>query len=297
MMYYLFLWGGRIVPRLPPWLLRMLPRLLGSLAWLVATGPRQQATSNVRHVLDAKAQRTATGRRKLQRVVRGMFRNNVSNYLDAFLIPCMKNRQKDLYQRHLLHEEHLKEALSLGKGAIVFSAHFGPFTYLAWWLVALGYQVTIPVENLKNERLMRLTLDLRNQSGVNYLPLGGSAPMRAIFQALRQNQVVLITADRAVEGESVVCDFFGAPARLPIGLVNLSIRTGAPLVGAIGWYSSKARVHADFIRLTLALPEEDRQRPEVIQAAIIAELEQVIRARPEQWIVLSKVWVDQFEGG
>ncbi|MGH2508765.1 MAG: hypothetical protein ACRDHZ_15370, partial [Ktedonobacteraceae bacterium] len=91
----------------------------------------------------------------------------------------------------------------------------------------------------------------------------------------------------------VIRDFFGAPARLPSGLVDLSIRTGAPLVGAVGWYSSSTRVHADFIRLTLALPEEERQKPEVLQAEIIAELEQVIRARPEQWIVLSKVWEDQ----
>ncbi|MGH2510648.1 MAG: lysophospholipid acyltransferase family protein, partial [Ktedonobacteraceae bacterium] len=203
-MYYLFLWGERIVPRLPSWLVRLLPSLLGSLACLVAPGRRRQAAQNACHILGAEVQRTATGRRKLRRVVRGMFRNNVSNYVDAFLIPAVKYQHKDLYRRYIVHEEYLKEALALGKGAIVFSAHFGPFTYLAWWLVSLGYQVTIPVENLKDERLMRLTLDLRNRSGVNYVPLGGSAPMRTIFQALRQNQVVLLTADRAVKGESVI---------------------------------------------------------------------------------------------
>jgi phosphatidylinositol dimannoside acyltransferase len=294
-MYYFFLWGGRIVPHLPSWLQRLLPDLLGPLAWLVAAGPRKQAMRNASHVLGAEMQDTAAGRRRLRRVVRGMFRNIVSNYLDIFLVPSIQWPSNNLHQPPLLHEEHLQEALALGKGVIAFSAHFGPFTYLASWLVSQGYQVTIPVENLQDERIMRLMCDLRNRSGVSYLPLGGSAPMRAIFQALRKNQIVLITADRAVQGESVICNFFGAPARLPIGLVNLSLRTGAPLVGAVGWYSFKRRVHAEIIPLSLALPEEQRRQPEILQAALIAELEQVIGAHPEQWIVLSQVWEDQLE--
>ncbi|MGH2478510.1 MAG: lysophospholipid acyltransferase family protein, partial [Ktedonobacteraceae bacterium] len=291
-MYYLFLWAARIVPRLPRWFLRALPNLLGPLAWLLASGPRKRATSNARHVLGAEVQLTAAGRRRLRRVVRGMFRNSVRNYLDAFLMPSVKTQ--DVLQRFsAIHEEYVQEALALGKGAILCSAHFGPIEYLAPWFTTQGYQVVIPVESLKDERLLRLMLDLRNSSGVTYVPLGGSAPMRAIIQALRKNQVVLITADRAVVGESVVRPFFGAPARLPIGLVHLSIRTGAPLVGALGWYSSKTRIRGEFMRLTLALPEEDRKRPELLHAALIAELERVISAHPEQWVALSQIWEEQ----
>ena len=117
--------------------------------------------------------------------------------------------------------------------------------------------------------------------------------MRAIIQALRKNQIVLILADRAVEGESVVRNFFGAPARLPIGPINLSIRTGAPLVGALGWHSSRRRISGKFIRLTMALPEEQRKQPDVLEETWLRELEGVIRAHPEQWVVLSQVWEDK----
>jgi lauroyl/myristoyl acyltransferase len=149
------------------------------------------------------------------------------------------------------------------------------------------------VENLKDERLLRLMVDLRNSNGVNYVPLGGSTPMRTIIQALRNNQIVLITADRAVVGESVVRDFFGKPARLPIGPVNLSLRTGAPLVGALGWRSSRYRISGEFIRLTLALPEEQRTQPDAVEEALLRELERMIGMHPEQWVVFSQVWVDQ----
>lgn len=291
-MYYFFLWASWIVPRLPRRLLRALPGLLGPLAWLLAFGPRKQATRNARQVLGPAIAQTRAGRRRLRRVVRGMFRHSISNYLDAFMMPFVKN-QEVLHRLFIVNENHLKEALALNKGAILFSAHFGPFEYLARWFTTQGYQVVIPVENLKDERLLRLMLDLRNSSGVKYIPLGGSAPMRTIIQALRANQVVLITADRAVEGESVLKDFFGAPARMPIGPVNLSIRTGAPLVGALGWHLANGRINGEFIRLTLALSEEERRQPDIVEEALIKELERVISVHPEQWAVLSRIWADE----
>lgn len=288
-MYFFFLWASRIVPRLPRWFVDVLPDILGPLAWLFAVGARRQATSNARHVLGPEIQRTAAGRRRLRQVVRGMFRNSVRNYLEAFLIPTL-SRQEVLHRVYGEHEEYLEEALAMGKGVILFSAHFGPFEYMVQWLAARGHEVVIPVEKLKDERMLRLMLRLRSSSGINFIPLGGSAPMRTIIQTLRKNQVVLITADRAVEGESVVKNFFGAPARLPIGPVNLSIRTGAPLVGALGWHSSHGRINGEYIRLTLALAEEERKQPDVVEEALIRELERIIRAHPEQWVVFSPIW-------
>lgn len=291
-MYTLFLWASRVVPRLPRWLLRALPNIIGPLAWLLALGPRKRATNNARHVLGADITSTLAGQRRLRRVVRGMFRSSVRNYLDVFLLPSL--RDQDIFQRlSVQHEEFLQEALALGKGVILFSAHFGPIEYITRWFALRGYQVTIPVENLKDQRLLRLMLDLRNSSGVTYLPLGGSAPLRAIFQAIRKNQVVLITADRAVEGESVVRPFFGASACLPIGPVQLSLRTGAPLVGAFGWQGPKGRLHGEFFRLTLALSEEERTREERLHTALVERLEHVIGAYPDQWAMLSQVWEER----
>jgi len=292
MQYYLFLWASRIVPRLPRWLLRLLPKILGPLAWLVAAAPRRRATINALHVLGSDIQRTVEGRRKLRRVVRGMFRSTVSNYLDAFLMPTL-SPQELLKRLTVEHVDYVEEALALGKGVILCSAHFGPFEYMTQWFAAKGYEVVIPVENLADERLLKLMLKLRKSSGVNFVPLGGSAPMRTIIQSLRKNQLVLITTDRAVEGESVVRDFFGSPARLPIGPVNLSIRTGAPLVGAFGWHASKGLIDGTFVRLTLALDEEERKQPECVEGVVIREMERVISAHPEQWVVLSRMWEDQ----
>lgn len=291
-MYYFFRWAAYVVPRLPRWLRLYLPDFLAPLVCLLAVPVSRQATINAQHILGPDIRQTAEGRRKLRRVVRGMFRCSINNYLEVFVLPGL-SRQEIIHRVYVKALENLNEALALGKGVVLFSAHFGPFEYLVQWFAAKGYEVSVPVENLKDERLLRLMVELRSSQGVHFIPLGGSSPMRAIIQALRKNQIVLITADRAVEGESVVQDFFGAPARLPIGPVNLSIRTGAPLVGALGWRCSRWHIEGEFIPLTLALTEEQRKQPDVLESLLIKEMERVISEHPEQWVVFSNVWEEQ----
>jgi lauroyl/myristoyl acyltransferase len=292
-MYKLFKLASVITPRLPGWLIPVLAEFTGLAAFLIATKARKQATSNAAHLLGKDVVESSAGRRRLRRTVIQMFQNNIRNYLDLFTLPYI-SPEKILNSMDIEGIEHLEQALALGKGVILFSAHFGPFNYLAQWISIKGYHMTIPVEYLKDERTLDLTLKLRNSQGVQFLPLGGSAPMRTIIKTLRNNHIVLITADRAVEGESVEKLFFGEPARLPIGPVALSQRTGAALVGACGWYISRTRIKGKFVPLTLELTEDERKNTDTVMCALIKRLENYIQPHPEQWMVFSPVWISDF---
>ena len=289
-MYNMFRLGSAIIPRLPRWLVLVLSIVIGTIAWLVAGKARKQATINMAHVLGPDIRSTRAGRRKLRTTVRGMFQNSVRNYLEVFYLPYETPETILSRMPHIAGTRHLEEALERGKGVILFSAHLGPFDYLAQWFYARGYQSTIPVERLKDERMLQLMVSLRSSKGVHFVPLGGSAPMRTIIQALRNNQIVLITGDRAVEGESVEKPFFGATARLPIGPVALSLRTGAPLVGAFGWHASRTHIEGEFLPLTLALPEKDQKNSDVLMCNLVESMEKSIKAHPEQWVVFSPIW-------
>jgi phosphatidylinositol dimannoside acyltransferase len=289
-MYKLFKLASVIIPRLPGWSVPVIADITGFVAFLVAAKARKMATSNATHVLGNVVLRTSLGRRKLRRTVIQMFRSNVRNYLDLFTLPHIAP-EKILDLIDVEGIECLEQALALGKGVLLFSAHLGPFNYLAQWISIKGYNLIIPVEHLRDERTLNLIVTLRNSKGVQFLPLGGSAPMRTIIKALRNNQIVLITADRAVEGESVVKQFFGEPARLPIGPVALSQRTGAALVGACGWYTSRTHIEGKFVPLTLELTEEERNNTDTVMCALIKRLETYIQPNPGQWVVFSPVWV------
>jgi KDO2-lipid IV(A) lauroyltransferase len=292
-MYKLFKFASLIIPRLPGWCLPVLADIIGLVAFFIAAKARKQATSNMIHVLGNDVLGSSVGRRRLRRTVIQMFQTNVRNYLDLFIIPNIPP-EKILNSMNIEGIEHVQEALALGKGVILFSAHLGPFNYLAQWISIKGYQVIIPVEHLKDERTLDLTTKFRNSRGVQFLPLGGSGPMRTIIKALRNNQLVLITADRAIEGESVEKLFFGEPARLPIGPVSLSQRTGAALVGGCGWQTSRTRIGGKFVPLTLELTEDERNDTDTVMCALIQRLEKYIKAHPGQWIVFSPVWISDF---
>ena len=297
-MYYLLRLAASLIPRLPRRLVSWLGVVVGFIAWLFAGKARRQADENMLHVLDSQDGqsreflRTRAGRKRLRRVVRGMFRQNVSNYLNLFLLPSLK-AETILQSMQVRGLEHLQQALAGGKGVIFFSAHLGPFDYLIQWLAIQGYEVTIPVEHLADRRVLELVLRLRRSKGIQYVPLGGSAALRAMLQTLRKNQIVMITADRAVQGESALVPFFGAPARLPLGIAELAQRTGAPVLGGFGWRSERReepRLVGEIVPVSSALPPEQRNQIEPLQQSIVSCMERFIGAHPDQWVVFAPVW-------
>src|SRR5690242_2796328 len=180
-MYYLFRFAALVLPWIPRWLVRVLGKVVGLMAWLVATKARQQATRNILHVLGGQVRESRAGRRQLRRTVQGMFVNNVRNYLDLFSLHSFPS-EKILRNIHVEGVEHLDAGLAQGKGVILFSVHQGPSEYIIQYMGIKEYDVTIPVEHLKNQRMLHLMLDLRRSHGVQFLPLGGSSPMRTIVQ-------------------------------------------------------------------------------------------------------------------
>lgn len=295
-MYELFCWAAKIAPNLPRRLRQIIAVAVGTLAWGLARRRRQHVTANVAQVLGPRVRHSALGRVRIQRVVRRIFCHCILNYLDLLALPAV-GRQDIVARLDVSGVENLKDALSWGRGVVLFSAHLGPFEYLPAWFSVQGYDLVVPVENLPDERLLRLTLDLRRRNAVEFVSLHGTKAVRMMFDALRRNQLVLITADRAIEGESVITDFFGAPARLPVGPVELSLRTGAPLVGAFGWRKPDGRMAAEFTPLTLALSDDQRGNKEALQTALTRQLERTISRHLDEWLVFESIWHEDQRAG
>jgi lauroyl/myristoyl acyltransferase len=286
-MYEILRRTPEIVAKIPYRLRLGLAVVTGSLAWVLSRTARRSVTSNVTRVFCQGVPRSLIQRIRIQKIVRQIFCSCAHNYLELFA----SLRPMDIITKFdVQNVEFLEEALSHGAGVILFSAHLGPFEYSSSWLSAHGYQTVIPVERLADQRTLQLMLDFRRRNGVDFVPVGGPKAARRLFKALQRNQIVLITADRAIGGGSIVTDFFGAPAKLPIGPVDLSVRTGAPLVGGFGWRAEGGRVQVEFTRLSLALPSEQRQDKILLQAVLTRQLERVIREHIDQWVVFDSIW-------
>src|SRR5689334_11929624 len=128
-MYKLFKFASVVIPRLPSWSIPFIADFTGLVAFLIAARARKQATSNAIHVLGKDVLASNARRRRLRRTVIQMFQNNTRNYLDLFTLPYT-SPEKILNLMDVEGIEYLDQALALGKGVILFSAHLGPFNYL-----------------------------------------------------------------------------------------------------------------------------------------------------------------------
>jgi lauroyl/myristoyl acyltransferase len=291
-MYNLFLLATKIIPWLPDWLINVVAYGSGWVAWLVATKAREQATQNMLHVLGTQVLDTPEGRRKLRTTVQVMFRTNVVNYLAMLVLPARKPEQI-LRKMHIEGREYFDAAVARGKGVIISSAHVGPFNHLFQWIVLSGYDLTIPVEQLKDPRMLDLVSNLRSKHGTHILPVQGSASIRMIFQKLRANKIVIIASDRAVEGQSSEMPFFGATARLPVGVAHLAKRTGATVVGASGWCTPEGKMYGRFFPISLALANQQDMDTDEMQHAIVTLIEQNIIEHPDNWLAFGPIWTER----
>jgi len=255
--------------------------LAAELAYRFAPGPRRAVTANLRRVLEAG---------DVAGAVRSVFRTQAYNYVDLFLMPRL-DPEWLASRTDTVNLGSFLEAHAQRKGVIVATAHLGNFDLLVQMTRAHGIPVTVLVEHLTPEQLFQTVIRLRGAHGVRLT----DSP-REVLQTLRSEGVVAMAADRVLQGRGARVTFFGEPALMPAGAVELALRTGAVIVPAFG-LRLPGRCYRITIEPALALPgPPDPSARHAGIRELLNVLERHIRAHPEQWVVFQPIW-DQTMAG
>lgn len=185
---------------------------------------------------------------------------------------------------------HIARAHAQGRGVILALPHLGGWEWSGFWLTeVMGMPVTAVVEAIEPPDLRDFFLGLRQSIGINVVILGPGAGM-AVSAALRRGDIVCLLADRDIEGTGVATDFFGEITTLPSGPAVLGLRTGAPVLPAAVYFDG--RRHHAVVRPPLPVERRDGFRADVarVTAALAGELEELVRAAPDQWHLLQPNW-------
>ncbi len=287
MNYWLFRMGIAVIPHLPQRLVQRVALAIGWLLWALLAGRRRQVHENLRHV-----PRLAADPPALQRAVRRVFGNSILNYVDFFRLPALTAAELADYWE-VVGLDQVDAALAKGRGCIVISGHMGNFDYALRQYINLGYTLTVTQEHLRPERLHQFVMQVRSVPGINWAPVDSPSGLRQLFGALRRNEIVIMPADRDIQGHGESVSLFGAPARLPLGGVQLAQRTGATLLGVFAHRRGLAHGYGEVIALPALTPEEeasesDPLRRELRRVAKLLELQ--IERDPEQWVVFQPIW-------
>ena len=170
------------------------------------------------------------------------------------------------------------------------SAHFGSPEMAVQGLAAAGFSLYALTEPLDPPAMSDFIHWLRSRHGHVYRTLSFGAIKEAV-QRLKRGGLVALMLDRDVGGTGVPMQFCGAETRIPLGAVDLALRTGADIIPAWAWridgYRFRARIGPP---LEIVRTGDFEQDVRSSARRLLALFEGHLKAYPGQWAVLEPIW-------
>ncbi len=281
-----FMWFlVRVLGRLPARLLDAAAAGGGTLAWYASPRLRATTRDHMRRVLG-----DGVPARDRDRAARGCVRSAARYYTDfARYYHLPPERIFDAVDE-IDGLDRFFEALDRGCGVIFTSSHLGNPEFVLQAIGSFGFRTLVFTEPLEPPRLFAFVNGVRGRRGVEFVP----ADLRGVREALavlREGGAVAAVSDRDVLGTARLYPFFGAPAPMPSGAVELARRTHATIVN--GWVlrtrPGRYRIHLEQVPLPPKTGDRERDLASGM-GALLARLEAGIREAPDQWFPLEPIW-------
>ncbi len=190
--------------------------------------------------------------------------------------------------------EPLRLLLSQGRGAILVMAHLGNWEIVGTRL-AQEFSLSCIVRPLSNSTMQEHMSDVRQASGMSLISKHGAA--RPSLKALKAGHALCILPDRHAGDGGALLPLFGHQTRFETAPARLALMSGAPIVPIFGvrrapWLLDgrlQMRMGAPF--WVRAEHREEREAA-VIEGTrgVIASIEEVVRAHPDQWSWMLRRW-------
>ncbi len=277
---YLAVWEA--AARVPDPIARRLPAQVGR-AWYVGASRRQrtQVRRNLRRVApDASPS-------ELTELVRAAYVSYARYWLDSFRLHTMDAAEvvAATPEEGLHHVDAIRDS---GLGGVLATAHLGSWDVGAFYTAQRDWGMVVVAEVLEPRRLFERFVALRQQAGIDVIPLvpGGDMIDQLEARVRERGQLATLLADRDLTRKGPIVEFFGEPCRLPPGTAALARRTGRPV--AVGAFLTEG----DGFRGVVQEPIDIASRSVYDGTqAVATELERLIGRSPEQWHVFVRNWL------
>lgn len=266
--------GFRIADRLPAPLLLSLCRALGRAAARVLPRERRRAFERASAALP---------RGRAEHVARACFERAGENLGTSLLLRRPGFRALDRVRVSEAARAILSRALARGRGAVVVSAHLGPFELVAAAVAELGFAPAVVVRESYDPRLDAWVDAHRIARGIRVIHRGSKGAALAIVRNLRAGRPVGFLPDLGSRVPAARTRFLGARTAFPVGPQVIAARAGAPLL--VGWLRRESSSSSGpAFSLELLEVDGDAEPEEMTQRVASALSAAILGSSPEDWL-------------
>lgn len=281
---------------------RALTVLAADVTWARRGGGVRRLEANLARV------RPELDHRALRRLSRAGMRSYLRYFGEAFTLPALTPAQVDARVR-VTGLENVQPHLDEGRQVLLALAHMGNWDLAGAWATVHLAHVTTVAERLEPEELFQEFMAFREGIGMTIVPLTGDGDVfRRLTRVVRTGPGLLpLLADRDLTARGVEVDLFGRRARVAAGPAALSVSSGAPLLPTAVTYErlrgARRRAAGSPWGVVIAFgpavpvpadaPRADRVR--AVTQAWVDRLAEAIHARPQDWHMLQRVFVEDLD--
>jgi KDO2-lipid IV(A) lauroyltransferase len=192
-------------------------------------------------------------------------------------------------------DDQIRELYKINKeqrrGVLITTGHLGNWEMLVFGFAAIHEPISYLARPLDNPLIEDLTLRIRTRFGNR--PINKTNSAMLAVKILREGGILGALSDvNAHPKEGVFVPFFGVDACTISGPAIMAMRSNAAILPAFCVWDSKRKKYR-FVRGAVIEPFKTGDRKaDVIAttAAYTAEIEQLIRQFPDQWLWIHKRW-------
>lgn len=279
LLYLLYKLAG-LLPR--AWLLAT-GRAVGSLVWRIVGYRRAVVRENLSHAFGNDLDEAARAR------LAHAFYRNLGMTLMEFLAMPRTDAARVAELVAVEGGEHLAAVRAEGRGALLVSAHFGNWEYLAARVAAEGHPVNFLVKTQSNARVDRMQNAIRAQAGVGVIR--SDAPLTEMVRALRRGEFIGLLADQDAGRDGVFTPFLGRTASVFRGAAYLAWKMNIPVVTGYIFRQPDGRHRAVLdppLRPDGNLNEETAVQQ--LTEAHVRRLEAAVRRAPDHFFWVHRRW-------
>lgn len=185
--------------------------------------------------------------------------------------------------------EHTQKALAAGKGIVGLSSHLGNIEIFIRYAAKCGIPLTVVARDPNDPVFGAMVKKIRQSGGYEVVSKGG-ASVRKLFVALKKGEAIAILPDQ--NSGDIFVPFLGIPAGTVTGPATLALKTGAPIVTS--YCIMKPDSTYKIVIQEPFWPQEGDDETRLM-TRINHQLEQGIRAYPEQYLWLHNRWKAAFD--